>query len=149
MSSRSITAETEAEDDPSGRASRLVATLAPPPMAYVSTRRVKNGDARNGDANRLYRQDRAIHEWYRFVLSFLPHLVREYIGRFDLGPGRCVLDPFCGTGMTLVEAKKLGVAGVGFEVNPLAEFASRTQVDWTPDSRRRRGARRAGADGDQ
>lgn len=97
-------------------------------MTYVSTRRVKNGDA-----NRLYPEDRAIHEWYRFVLSFPPHLVREYIERFGLGHGRCILDPFCGTGTTLVEAKKLGVASVGLEVNPLAEFASRTKGDWTPD----------------
>ena len=44
--------------------------------------------------------------WYRFVLSFPPHLVREYISRFDLGSGARVLDPFCGTGTTIVECKK-------------------------------------------
>jgi hypothetical protein len=33
----------------------------------------------NGDANRLAAEDRAVHDWYRFVLSFPPHLVRVYV----------------------------------------------------------------------
>ncbi len=35
-----------------------------------------------------------------------------------------VLDPFCGTGTTLVECKKLGIPSVGIESNPMAAFAS-------------------------
>src|SRR5437660_3416961 len=87
----------------------------------------------NGDLNKLYREDRAVHEWYRFVLSFPPHLVREYLTRFGMGPNNCVLDPFCGTGTVLVECKKLGVPSIGVEANPMAHFASRVKVDWTPD----------------
>ena len=83
--------------------------------------------------NRLAEEDRAIHGWYRFVLSFPPHLVRDYLGRFGAHAGSTVLDPFCGTGTTLVEAKKLGVGSVGVEANPLAAFASRVKVDWSPD----------------
>ena len=43
-----------------------------------------------------------------------------------------MLDPFCGTGTTLVECKKLGLASVGVECNPMAHFASAVKVDWTP-----------------
>jgi DNA modification methylase len=86
----------------------------------------------NGLNNRVYVEDAAAHGWYRFVLSYPPHLVRDYLQRFGIGEGRRVLDPFCGTGTTVVESKKLGVASVGIEANAMAHFASTVKVDWTP-----------------
>lgn len=82
--------------------------------------------------NQMFAEDRPIHDWYRFVLSFPPHIVREYLARFGLEQGHVVLDPFCGTGTTMVEAKKLGVASVGIEAVPLSAFAATTKLDWTP-----------------
>jgi hypothetical protein len=87
----------------------------------------------NGNANRLLPEDRAVHDWYRFVLSFPPHLVRDYLVRFGVGAGQRVLDPFCGTGTVLVECKKLGLPSVGLEPNPMAHFASSVKLDWAPD----------------
>lgn len=86
----------------------------------------------NGLNNKLYVEDAAAHEWYRFVLSFPPHLVRDYIQRFGLDSENCVSDPFCGTGTTLVECKKLGISSIGIEANPMAHFASKVKVDWSP-----------------
>ncbi len=86
------------------------------------------------DSNKVKPEDRAVHEWYRFVLSFPPHLVSHYLNRFALEQGQRVLDPFCGTGTTLVECKKVGIASVGIEANPMASFASRVKVDWHPDA---------------
>jgi hypothetical protein len=97
-------------------------------LLVVRTKRT-NGQ----ETNRLLPQDRPAHEWYRFVLSFPPHLVRDYLERFGLGSHHQVLDPFCGTGTTLVECKKLGVPSVGIEANPMAYFASQVKVDWTPE----------------
>ncbi|MGI0156652.1 MAG: DNA methyltransferase, partial [Thermoplasmata archaeon] len=73
--------------------------------------------------NRLSEADRRVHQWYRFVLSFPPHLVRHYVNEFKLGEGSSLLDPFCGTGMTLVEAKKLVVPSAGIEAHPFTAFA--------------------------
>lgn len=84
--------------------------------------------------NKIRHEDRAVHDWYRFVLSFPPHLVREYVDRFEIGPGQCVLDPFCGTGTTLVECKKLGIPSFGIEANPMAWFASSVKVNWSVDA---------------
>jgi len=93
---------------------------------------------KNAKANKLDPQDRAFHDWYRFVLSFPPHLVRQYVAEFGLAGGDVVMDPFCGTGTTVVEAKKLGVRAVGLEANPVAQFASATKLDWAvnPESLR-------------
>jgi adenine specific DNA methylase Mod len=59
----------------------------------------------NGEANKLLYEDRSAHDWYRFVLSYPPHVVREYIERFELSNNHRVLDPFCGTGTTVVDFK--------------------------------------------
>src|SRR6202142_3049617 len=80
--------------------------------------------------NKLKIGDRAAHQWYRFVLSFPPHLVREYVDKFGLDSHHRVLDPFCGTGTTLVECQKLGISAVGLESNPVACFASQTKLQW-------------------
>ena len=85
------------------------------------------------DPNRILPGDRPVHAWYRFVLSFPPHLVRDYLERLGATRGDHVLDPFCGTGTTLVECKKQGFASVGLERNPMAHFASSVKVDWSVD----------------
>ncbi len=87
----------------------------------------------NGEMNKLLPEDQPAHNWYRFVLSFPPHLVRDYLTRFGLAPTQWVLDPFCGTGTTLVESKKLGIASMGIEANPMAHFAASVKVDWSLD----------------
>ncbi len=88
------------------------------------------------DPNRMRPDDRPVHDWYRFVLSYPPHLVRDYLERLGVGTSDTVLDPFCGTGTTLVECKKQGVASVGLERNPMAHFASSVKVDWSVDLER-------------
>jgi len=84
--------------------------------------------------NKLRIEDRTAHNWYRFVLSFPPHLVRDYIGRFGVESGETILDPFCGTGTTLIECKKLGIHSIGIEINPMACFASRVKTTWNVDT---------------
>jgi len=116
--------------------------------------------AKNRQKNKLASEDRPVHEWYRFVLSFPPHLVRDYLDRFQVETDQTVLDPFCGTGTTLVECKKLGIASIGVEAHPMPHFASAVKTDWglDPDGllghaksvacAARRRIRRIGADSD-
>ena len=88
---------------------------------------------KNGAINNLLPVDRPVHDWYRFVLSFPPHLVRDYADRFELNSDSLLLDPFCGTGTTIVEGKKLGIPAAGIEAVPLPLLASQTKVDWSPN----------------
>lgn len=88
----------------------------------------------NGERNKLSQSDRAFHDWYRFVLSYPPHLVRQYLAEFQLAEDDLVLDPFCGTGTTVVEAKLQGIPSVGLEANRFAAFAGAVKVNWNVDS---------------
>lgn len=87
----------------------------------------------NARLNRVAEADSAAHDWYRFVLSYPPHLVREYVSRFGLSANDTVLDPFCGTGTTNVECKKLGIPSIGIEAHPMCVFASRVKTSWDVD----------------
>src|SRR5262245_42042194 len=81
--------------------------------------------------NTIQKTDTPIHDWYRFVLSYPPHLVRQYIERFGLRKKDLLCDPFCGTGTTLVEAKKNGVPSVGCDAHPFAVLVSRVKTNWS------------------
>lgn len=101
-------------------------------MPPHSDRPAAPAKARTGQLeNRLADADRPAHDWYRFVLSFPPHLVRTYLQRFGCAAHSLVLDPFSGTGTTVVECQKLGVGAVGLEANPMAAFAGQTKLDWS------------------
>lgn len=93
-------------------------------MSYSTQK--KNGK----ELNRLYEDDLPIHDWYRFILSFPPHLVKDYINKFGIQENQVVLDPFAGTGTTLVECKKNGIRSYGCETNPIANFASTIKTNW-------------------
>jgi len=87
------------------------------------------------NVNRLTEQDKAFHDWYRFVLSYPAHLVRDYLKDFGLDSTSTVLDPFCGTGTTVVESKLNGIPCIGIEANPVAHFASSVKIKWDTDLR--------------
>ena len=54
-----------------------------------------------------------------------PHnVVSEYIENYTK-EGEIVLDPFCGSGPTPIEAIKLGRKGIGIDLNPVSTFVTR------------------------
>lgn len=52
------------------------------------------------------------------------------------GPDPVILDPFCGSGTTLVEIRASGMRAVGSDLNPLAVLVARAKT-WTVPVRRR------------
>lgn len=74
------------------------------------------------------------HGWHRYVGRFPPHLVRALLNHFSLSNHSTVLDPFAGSGTTLVEARLLGINSVGIEICPLGSLMSavKSRLDLRP-----------------
>jgi len=84
--------------------------------------------------NQVQPADEAIHGWYRFVLGYPPHLVREYLKTLDADPARdWVFDPFCGTATTPVEARLRGFSTLSTDANPISILATRVKLSWDLD----------------
>jgi DNA modification methylase len=70
------------------------------------------------------------------------NVVARYI-EYYTNPGDTVLDPFMGSGVTVVEAARLKRIGIGVDLNPVACLIARmtlTPVDTFPSFRRRSSA---------
>lgn len=68
-----------------------------------------------------------IHSMCSYLGGFPPRVPRGVMDRW-VGPRATVLDPFCGSGTTLVEAKLAGRRSIGIDLNPLAVALSRAKL---------------------
>jgi hypothetical protein len=76
----------------------------------------------------LLNRNTPVFAWYLMPESYSAPLIYQAIQEFN-GPGRgTVLDPFCGTGTTLVASRLVGCNALGIEVNPFLCFASRVKT---------------------
>jgi hypothetical protein len=75
----------------------------------------------------LMNRNTPLFDWYLMPEAYSAPLVYEAIQEFGVAQGETVLDPFCGTGTTLVAARMAGRNGLGIEVNPFLCFASRVK----------------------
>jgi hypothetical protein len=67
------------------------------------------------------------HNIHRYSGKFIPQIASRAIGILTT-PGEVVLDPYCGSGTTLVEAALQGRRAIGIDLNPLAVLIARTKV---------------------
>lgn len=65
-----------------------------------------------------------IYNWFYYKEGFAKELVDIIIHIFGLKEGDTVLDPFCGSGTTLLACKQNGINAIGLDVLPTAVFAS-------------------------
>ena len=64
-----------------------------------------------------------LHSWFKYREGFSADLVEILMNRFGIGPGDTVLDPFAGSGTTLLVAEMLGINAVGIELLPHCHLA--------------------------
>jgi DNA modification methylase len=70
---------------------------------------------------------RTIHSFHRYFGKLIPGIPAFAIETFTK-PGAVVLDPFSGSGTSMVEARERGRAGIGIDVNPLASFVAKVKT---------------------
>ncbi|HNT76786.1 MAG TPA: DNA methyltransferase [Anaerolineae bacterium] len=79
-----------------------------------------------GESPKTYTGVYAMHKYW----SKKPYnLVARYIERHS-NPGDIVLDPFCGSGVTIIESVRLRRRAIGVDINPIAVMS--TQMGVTP-----------------
>ena len=67
------------------------------------------------------------HSLHPYPAKFPPQLPRIVLKKYG-SAGMTVLDPFCGSGTTLVEARLLGFNAVGVDVNGLSTLLSKVKA---------------------
>lgn len=70
-----------------------------------------------------------LHSIHPYPARFVPHVPRHLIQLFQPLVDGPVLDPFCGSGTTLVECQAQGVASFGIDVNPIAVLISSVKTN--------------------
>lgn len=64
--------------------------------------------------------------------NFVPQIPNQAMRRFTRR-GEVVLDPFCGMGTTLIEARRLGRHAIGIELNPEVAESARERIAEEPN----------------
>jgi DNA modification methylase len=70
---------------------------------------------------------RPIHSFHRYFGKLIPGIPAFAIETFTK-PGQVVLDPFSGSGTSVVEARERGRIGIGVDLNPLASFVAKIKT---------------------
>lgn len=70
----------------------------------------------------------AYHNWFKYKEGYSAELVSKLLSEFRYQKGDRILDPFCGSGTTLLVAKNLGLNSIGFDVNPVASFIAEAKT---------------------
>jgi hypothetical protein len=75
-----------------------------------------------------------VHRLHPYLGKFIPQLVEIFLRKY-FRPGQTVLDPFSGSGTTLVQANELGIHSLGYDVSAFNVLVTRAKtakydLDW-------------------
>lgn len=70
------------------------------------------------------------HNWYNFVLGYVPDFPLYIINKYHITPENNILDPFMGTATTNVVAKDLCIPSFGVEANDYFIGVGNTKLSW-------------------
>lgn len=82
-----------------------------------------NGNGQNRQSTRY-----SAHGIHEYKGKFNPQIAKAILNILDIPVGGRVLDPFCGSGTSLLECAHLGMKAVGTDINPLAVFIANAKL---------------------
>lgn len=88
-------------------------------------------DVQNGKASAA--NNFPFHNWYSFVLGYTPLFPAYMIHREGITESHFVVDPFVGSGTTLIECKLRGIPSAGVDANDYFVDAARVKLNWSVD----------------
>jgi DNA modification methylase len=68
------------------------------------------------------------HSFHEYKGRFYPQLVKSFMNIANLDSQETVLDPFCGSGTTLVESLLYGSNAIGIDINPVAYLLAKCKI---------------------
>jgi DNA modification methylase len=69
------------------------------------------------------------HRWWPYVQGYSAEFVSNLLRSDGLRRGSTVLDPFAGSGTSLIEAQRIGARAIGYELMAPAALAARVKTD--------------------
>jgi len=87
--------------------------------------RLERAGANGGNRQSTRYSAHGIHEYKG---KFNPQVVRAILNILDIPIGARVIDPFCGSGTSLLECAHLGMRAVGTDINPFAVFVANAKL---------------------
>lgn len=72
--------------------------------------------------------NKPFQRWYRYKEGFSIDLVKQLIREYNRNKNGIILDPFAGSGSTLIGASELGFKSIGFEINPFSYFLANLKL---------------------
>ena len=69
------------------------------------------------------------HGFHKYPAKFIPHIPKWAIGKYlNDKKNKNILDPFCGSGTTLVEGVLAGYNVIGVDIDPLSAMISKVKT---------------------
>src|SRR5258708_27710205 len=85
-------------------------------------------DTHNGKASSA--NNFPFHNWYNFVLGYSPQFPEYMLNKEQPAQNAVVMDPFMGTGTTLISCKLKGIHSQGIDANDFMVDAARAKLTW-------------------
>lgn len=81
-----------------------------------------------GDNKKSQSTRYSVHGLHEYKGKFNPQIVKSIMNILDVPNGQTILDPFCGSGTSLIESLHSGINSIGLDINPFAVYLSNAKI---------------------